>query len=273
MRKLIIACLTMSVIITLYSCNENQELNTNPDAASKAALEAQNHQIGQKHNELADIVIANWSIESDDSESVAKEINRILRTETAEFCAKYDMSPKAFSNLVSDDVSYETIKDDILSPRYWVGQGASSVLAEKMVLFAEAFWDADGTEVVEDLQIAMISHRDENIGELKGQDAVIYQMAVDVAINSVLFWYPVEQGGMGRAEQFRNGETSGRAEAWPGWGAIFLADTVGIATGAIGSVTATGGASALPNPLLGGVPTASAVGLVTGVGASIGKAI
>lgn len=57
------------------------------------------------------------------------------------------------------------------------------------------------------------------------------------------------------------------------WKSIILSDAIGILGGAIASVVDSGGASALPNPLLGGVPTASVVGLVVGATASVTAAV
>lgn len=48
-----------------------------------------------------------------------------------------------------------------------------------------------------------------------------------------------------------------------------MADATGMLSGVAANIVATGGAGAIPNPALGGMPTAGAVGLITGAGASI----
>lgn len=50
-------------------------------------------------------------------------------------------------------------------------------------------------------------------------------------------------------------------------------DAVGCVGSAASSVAATGGASAVPNPLFGGLPTASVYGIGAGVQASVSTAI
>ncbi len=274
MKKLITTYLSMSLMImAFFSCMDEEKSVTTPELQTKAQSEAASYQIGQKHNELADIIINHWSIEETDPESIKNEIDRILQTETGEFCARYGISQKAFNNQIDPEQTYETIKDDIIRATYWEGLGASEVLAEKMVLFVETFGDADGSEEVSDLQAAIIDHKNHHASDLSGTELDIYLQSMDVAIHSVEFWYPVDQGGMGRYDQFGGGATAGRLEAWPGFGKIFTADVVGVAQGAIGAVVATEGAAAAPNPAFGGLPTASVVGLVMGVGSSIKKAI
>jgi hypothetical protein len=126
-------------------------------------------------------------------------------------------------------------------------------------------------------------------GSLSNAEALVFLSSASVARHSAEFWYPVERGGEGgikylnvaKKQSFDDygddpyEETDPEAEERRifNWGKVILADAIGCASAATTSVLASGGTSAIPNPLLGGIPTAGAIGAVAGVAASANNAL
>ncbi|MBK8502553.1 MAG: hypothetical protein IPL46_10245 [Saprospiraceae bacterium] len=108
--------------------------------------------------------------------------------------------------------------------------------------------------------------------QLQPEDRHLLEATTNVLMASANLWLPFEQGGEGLYEQLNRKKPNFSAR-YLGLYGILLADAVGVVGGAAGSVAASGGAAALPNPLLGGLPTASLVGVISGATASITKAI
>lgn len=94
-------------------------------------------------------------------------------------------------------------------------------------------------------------------------DLYFYYLAV--IKHSAKYWLPTSLGGEGGSD----GITPAGGSARIIWGQVIGADAIGVLSGAAANLIATGGAGAIPNPLLGGVPTAGAVGVVVGAGASL----
>lgn len=107
-------------------------------------------------------------------------------------------------------------------------------------------------------------------------ERMYYYHFLSVIKHSSKLWKTTEQGGENGLSliQFSsdNGKSGDSHLRVPGW-RIFMADAVGTVQGAVGAVEATSGAAAAPNPLFGGLPTASVVGVISGVCSSINKAI
>lgn len=141
---------------------------------------------------------------------------------------------------------------------------------------------------------------------LQQNDLIIFLCSISVAKYSARLWCPENLGGEDAFRYLKNNPSNWNSIqndvtisltastpvkysttlSFPGgtgsgisyrkrwnWGKIVLADALGVVSGAVSSVISSGGASALPNPALGGLPTAGAVGLVSGASASGGSAI
>ena len=106
---------------------------------------------------------------------------------------------------------------------------------------------------------------------LNPEELVIIFSAASIAKSSMQLWYPQEKGGEGGLSYLPHSEIAQLRGI--NWGKIILSDYVGIVTGATAAVVATGGAAAIPNPALGGLPPASVIGLIEGAGMSLGAAI
>lgn len=96
-------------------------------------------------------------------------------------------------------------------------------------------------------------------------DLYFYYLAV--VKHSAKYWLPTNRGGEGGTD----GITPAGGSARIIWGKVIGADALGVLTGAANSLIASGGASAIPNPAFGGIPTAGVIGAVTGASASLGS--
>jgi len=115
---------------------------------------------------------------------------------------------------------------------------------------------------------------------VSAKDKYLFDIFIDVVNKSAYFWLPVSDGGLGGENKWLEMEeilcpnfNELQVRDWPIKLKPFkfmMADATGLLTSASVSVVATGGLSAVPNPLLGGLPTASVVGLIGGAGASVG---
>jgi hypothetical protein len=91
-------------------------------------------------------------------------------------------------------------------------------------------------------------------------------MNYDVAIKSNKFWKDSDYGGLnGRRKglTFTNSITN-KIQLQTRWNPFktVMTDATCMVGAAVTSVIAIGGASSIPNPLLGGIPTASAISIV-----------
>lgn len=108
-------------------------------------------------------------------------------------------------------------------------------------------------------------------------ERMYYYHFLSVIKYSSKLWMTSEQGGENGLSLIKfslGSDSSGDSllRRAPGW-KIFMIDAVGCVGSAASSVAATGGASAVPNPLFGGLPTASVVGVIMGATASTTFAI
>jgi len=103
-------------------------------------------------------------------------------------------------------------------------------------------------------------------------------VGTSVARHSAKLWYPEELGGEYGIQYF---DDEGYVPTHPiieerngiNWGSVIISDAIGGIGGALTSLINTGGATAIPNPLLGGVPTAGAVAVAAGVTASVSTGV
>lgn len=269
---------TLIICLTIFACSCSKDnYNTPTDSKFESIYEKEqelglaNFEEGQKHNELLDIIVSNWSIkETTDNQSIINEIDRILKENTEEFADVNGFEYEEFSTLTEYNKELLEVVEKLPNQRYLVQLGFSYQLAQKVNEFYNAFINLDGVQNVEKVQAKMLSFYNRNATDLSREDQRHFGAFIDVAMSSLEFWYPRSNGGLGKLANFR--KTPSIAKAWPGWGRVILADAIGTLSVAVTSVIQSGGTSALPNPALGGLPTASALGLVGGATASAYKA-
>ena len=112
---------------------------------------------------------------------------------------------------------------------------------------------------------------------LTDNDLATFYSAAVIAKHSYLLWAPVAKGGMYWQDRMCTdgiGNRPGANRNGDGcWSRIILTDVTGLVSSATAAVVTTSGWAVLPNPALGGLPTASVAGVILGAGASINTAI
>lgn len=106
--------------------------------------------------------------------------------------------------------------------------------------------------------------------ELTIEDLSVLFSSTSVAKYSTQFWYPESRGGEYGIKYLGRKNLELRKI---NWGKVILSDAAGVVVAAAGSVATSGGLTALPNPVLGGLPTASLWGVFGGASASIQSGI
>ena len=106
-----------------------------------------------------------------------------------------------------------------------------------------------------------------------------YKDFIRVAKSSVELWFPTDLGGLGYNEILTLKISSNRISMRKNWfmkwvessefGTFIISDAVGAVAAVGASLVSSGGATAIPNPALGGIPTAGVVGLIYGASASV----
>ena len=230
------------------------------------------------HNELVDLAINHWGICSDDPVDITNEYVRILIDHGQSLVEKHNLDFEEFKSVLNRNEIVSVLENmdnySIKTLEYWNELGFSSNLASKCLNFTNVVIGED----VSEMKNAINNFYHTNKSSLNKDDLIKFGMMVDVANHSAEFWLATEAGGENRFFDFYNirsnvceEEPINQTNSW--WSDIILADAVGAVTGAAANIGATAGAGALPNPALGGLPTAGVVGAISGAGASIAKAI
>jgi len=273
MKKLILTIIAIVILAVSCSKEDNiQKIDTDVDLGFIGLNE------GQLHNELLEILMNNWTISDKDETSIVSEVHRILISNTTEFSKSNNFDHTEFLNQ-ANACDENTIKsqENILQEGYLASIGISPTLQAEIDNFVKTFYNISGSEHVEDIKEMLLEHYYSHIGKLSNEDKLLFGTMIDVAIHSAKFWFPVEQGGQNKYVEFkkklsiiRNGND---LDLRGFWSDIILADAAGAVTTAAISLVNSGGLTAIPNPALGGIPTAGVVAVIGGAGASIAKAI
>ena len=151
----------------------------------------------------------------------------------------------------------------------YMGMASSNLKLEllKLLEFVEGYNFISINEFENNLHY-FINSNERSLSKLSNPEKAIMADAFSVAQNSALFWLPTQLGGYNRYYQFKNFNIipdKNQLELRKfSWGILIGSDIAGIVEGATVSLIESGGAAALPNPLFGGVPTASVVGVAVG---------
>lgn len=229
------------------------------------------------HNQLVSLMIENWSICSNDVNDVSIEIKRILGTKSQSIIESGNMNFNEFKSILdSTDLITTLTALNLFDYKQQIDSlGLSSQLTLKLKGLIDILDGIDGSKDVSEIQAIICNYYQQNNSNLSEDDLVLFGAMVDVSIYSTELWLDSELGGLNKYSYFQNILVSmcddSLQSRWT-WGGIIGADATGIVTGAVNAVISSGGAAAVPNPALGGLPTASVIGLVTGAGASVAKA-
>lgn len=140
------------------------------------------------------------------------------------------------------------------------------------------------------LQEELSKLENSGIQTLNDGELTILLSSTSVAKYSAKFWYPASLGGEGGIKYLKIqpkqsfGDYDYGVETDPeetleerrirlNWAKIIGVDAISVVGAAAMSIVESGGASAIPNPLLGGMPTAGAIGLIGGAVGSAAEVI
>lgn len=238
-------------------------------------------QEGQMHNDLVMLITENYSICSNNIDDITNEIKQILKENSQPIVESYGMNFAAFRTLV-DTAAFSLATTSILEPvsdpiHYIENHNVlSPILKSQMIGLVKLLDEIGDNTSVDKIQGEICYYYYENVGNLTNNTDIMYfGSMVDVALHSVAFWSPSSNGGNNGYYNFSNSTAllcAGMANDQVGfridWGKVFSADAVGVIAGATRAVLSNP-ALAVPNPALGGIPTAGVVGVVSGVASSV----
>lgn len=236
---------------------------------------------GEMHNQLVDLIIQNWTICSNDIGAISAEINRILNNDAQAIVEQNNMDYNEFKNVLNS-MKLDESMTDFRTPGFNINAylstlTPSSTLNSKLVGISNIVDQGSGGTVAS-IQNSLCNYYAANHGDLSKDENLHFGAMTDVAMASTEFWSDHKSGGLNKFNSFAGirsqlcSTNNTQPRAWP-WSRIILADAAGLVAGAASAVAASGGAAAIPNPALGGLPTASLVGLIQGAGQSATAAI
>ncbi len=231
---------------------------------------------GNLHNQLVTLIIQNWTICSDDNEDISSEIRRILENEAQSIIESNDMDFDEFINVL-DLVDLISVVQDFNTSSFDFEEylnefGFSSSLNGKLIGLADVINVSTGT--VSEIQNSICLYYQNNKSSLNNDDLTLFGAMTDVAIHSTELWLDTSEGGQNKYFEFQQiqiqiCDDESAQQRW--WGEIIIADAIGTVTA--GAAAAANPLFLVPNPLLGGAPTAGALALLGGVSASAIKAL
>lgn len=272
MKKLLVMLIAFTGLFV--ACDKQDNLDTNNRQLDRATID----RIGQMHNEALKLVLEN-TIEIPPHKEMTNSIYQLTRAtlpeEYALFQAQGFKPGNAFDEMLvnNKDLDYKKFISEIKS-----SAGLKSSLNELLDILEQNLPLSEMTDLV-------IRIEDRALETLSQEDAVVFLSAASVARHSAKFWYSEIRGGEGGIKYLKAPKTQSfdiiydeygnpidtedpeyqlRINPWK----VVAADAIGVVATAAISVVNSGGASALPNPLFGGIPTAGIAGLIGGVAAS-----
>jgi hypothetical protein len=231
---------------------------------------------GDAHNFMLQCVLADFDLCRDATlAEFEEEVKESLISCSQEISQRYNFEQSAFISLVQN-VDYQG--SEFLGTLHSIGEiindHNSTALNERVDALTDELEDY-GQDLDVEFYQSFICEFYQNTTTLNIDDLKKFGTYSDVLSSSIEFWLPTSQGGLNNLENLTvkmQKDCQGNGSRWCGW-CVVLADAAGVVAGAGASLAATGGAAAIPNPALGGLPTASVVGVVVGLGASAQRAI
>ena len=268
----------------LFSCNYESKESLSLQTSESASTPCSNGDIGFSglnegafHNQLVGLIVENWSICSKEPSAISAEMKRILINKGRNVVEANNMNFEEFKSVLNTiDLTAVAVNSSLPLETYIEGLSVSRGLKSKIkdfVLFVEALDPAQSVSINQNL---ICNYYQQNSPELSADDLILYGAMVDVTSHSIECWVGTSTGGQNKYAEFQillnNLCGNSFQRAW-GWGKLFATDGIAMLAGAANSVIASGGTSAIPNPLFGGVPTAGVIGVVSGAAASATYAV
>lgn len=235
---------------------------------------------GEMHNQLVSLMIDNWSICSTDADEIANEIKRIINNKGYDIAEDQNLDFNEFKAIVNSlDLSsllYTLNAANFNFEEAIDGQSFSLLLKAKMKGLVDLMEEMNYNKEVSIIQSDICNYYNQEKTGLNQDDLIYFGIMTDILIHSTGLWLASELGGQNKYIEFQsvlNNICGGAVQERGFWSKIILADAFGAIASAGSSLISSGGATALPNPLLGGIPTAGVIAVVGGASASISKAM
>jgi hypothetical protein len=230
---------------------------------------------GEFHNYLINLWLNKLSKCPKDINLNKEELKNILILNAETISRDWNFNQDEFLRLVNL-CNFDQITSSRYDENFWLHSIKNSELSQTLKDIITDFnenlvFPIDKLSVFES-NIKIVNFYLINSTKLNNNEVFLFEHFIDVALSSNVLWKSTEAGGLNM--KFIGDQVTNRlckdyvSKEWKPYQSI-MADATGILSGAAANLVATGGACAIPNPLLGGMPSSSVVGLIVGVSASI----
>ena len=268
----------VAIVVTLgiYSCSKE---NDNLKSQSQLSEKIGSFNIGELHNYFVNLWVLNLKECPLNVELNNQELKQILLQNSQKISNDWNFDKSHFEIIVNS-IDFNKIGASRFNNDFWYDQIMVSNLSsafKQTVQELNTLLDLQINNVsVQDANSILISFYNNNRNKFFGNEILLFDYLIDVAISSNKLWKPYEAGGLNQKVKMdamiqtlcRNNLSL----RWDVWKTV-RSDAIGCVTGALGNLASSGGAGALPNPLFGGCPTAGVVGAIAGAGASLNAAL
>ena len=271
--KTLVKLLFIFIPFIFIQCNKEsivndqvEILNTPSAMCNLPDLGVQGINEGDFHNYLCNLIIDSLQICPEYPTEVSERIVEILIKNKGKICNDWNFDTAAYADLLNSvDMSgiiYKTMTYD----GYWFDSLDNLGLSPK---FKDEILDLyEGLSNLSIVNYPTINnficdfYMENKDSVVSAKDKYLFDIFIDVVNKSAYFWLPVSDGGLGGENKWLEMEeilcpnfNELQVRDWPIKLKPFkfmMADATGLLTSASVSVVATGGLSAVPNPLLGG---------------------
>lgn len=235
-----------------------------------------NFEVGDFHNYLLDVFLENMTEDPYDITKHTAELKNILIEKSPKISSDWGLDNQEFIKVIKM-VDFEKLIETRTVREMGLNMINESDLSinfkHKIALFDVLISSTSQTEVVEKDSQVFKAFYTRHEKDLKLNEKTLFENFIDVAIKSNKFWKDSDYGGLnGRRKGLSlTNSITNKIQLQTRWNPFktVMTDVTCMVGAAVTSVIATGGASAIPNPLLGGLPTASAIAVVAGAVGSL----
>lgn len=270
--KIIIFC----SVLLLLSCSKDGD-NSIP---VKIFLDPT--EIGTYHNYIAKYIVDNSNF--DDVYHCGSDIKDVLLTGKSEISAHFGFDEVEYVNILNE-IDFSNFKDIYQTEEIDLKSIAlESQLSNELIVeineFESYLYSIDYHAIYNNNPSALVNIIQDKIEKFSSKRKINsdignqYKGFIRVVKSSVELWFPRNLGGLGYNEILSAKISNTKIKLRKNWitrwvsskkfGKFIISDAVGAVAGVATSLVSSGGATAIPNPLLGGIPTAGVVGVISG---------
>lgn len=272
------------ILVAFWGCmksnssfSEGNDIVASTVGCEITSFEINNLHIGLEHNNLCDFILSRIDCSHFEGNTDSVIFSLFVNNDTL-ICNNYGWNLSEYNLLIND------LQGSINTNTYFDSNFVLSItqphpFVDSFQIYVNYFTQfmntVDFDQNVSDVhQSICVFNNSLDKSSFNSLDSFVFNMMIDVAYSSSIFWMPVDLGGENKYHNLNNWYNSNCDDLQLSailrfdWGKLISIDAVSLLTAAAGSVIHSGGATALPNPAFGGLPTASVYGLVIGAGSS-----